>query len=524
MATLADIRKQYPQYNDLSDADLADALYQTHYADMPRGEFDKAVGIKADQGLGFVRGVSTVAKNASDVTFKVNPLMAVSDLAAKATGAPAPSEVFGSSLDQLRRAVGGVPGRRPGKVGEWVGATAASAPTWFVPAGPLVQGAGQGYLMSGADDLKGKAIDSAMGAVGNKAGSFVFDKIGGRIAQAMTPEVRMLTDQGVSLTPGMMAGGKAMAAEDKLMSRPLVGDAVAGARKKTLETFNTATVNRVLSPLGIKVPDGVSPGNDAVAFAQNVVGQAYDQIVPRLSVAPDEAFLAGVQGAKTAASLLPGAMKSQVQATIKALGLEGDGLAGQALKNAQSELGRLSRSYRTSSVAAEREFGQILSGLRDNLDDLIERQAGELAPALKATNAAYRNLAIVEDAASRADEGVFGTGQLKQAARRSDGSARKRATAAGRGPMQDWTSAARKVIPAVTPDSGTAARLMSGSLPATAFAVPALVGFKAGQAMTRAMTEAAPEVLQTVRGVVTKLQKPAGVLGGLLPSMTMTRD
>ena len=44
--TLADIRKQYPgAYDDMSDQQLADAMYAKHYADMPRGEFDRKIGL-----------------------------------------------------------------------------------------------------------------------------------------------------------------------------------------------------------------------------------------------------------------------------------------------------------------------------------------------------------------------------------------------------------------------------------------------------------------------------------------------
>ena len=50
MATLAEIRQQYPQYSDMSDADLAGALHKKFYADMPREEFDSKLGItKADK-------------------------------------------------------------------------------------------------------------------------------------------------------------------------------------------------------------------------------------------------------------------------------------------------------------------------------------------------------------------------------------------------------------------------------------------------------------------------------------------
>lgn len=45
MATIAEIRAQYPQYQDLSDQQLADALHTKFYSDMPRAEFDQKVGL-----------------------------------------------------------------------------------------------------------------------------------------------------------------------------------------------------------------------------------------------------------------------------------------------------------------------------------------------------------------------------------------------------------------------------------------------------------------------------------------------
>jgi hypothetical protein len=38
---LAEFRQQYPQYNDLSDDQLADAIYKKFYSDMPREQFNK---------------------------------------------------------------------------------------------------------------------------------------------------------------------------------------------------------------------------------------------------------------------------------------------------------------------------------------------------------------------------------------------------------------------------------------------------------------------------------------------------
>lgn len=46
MATLAEIREQFPQYEDMSDGQLADALYSKFYSDMDRDEFDRKVGLR----------------------------------------------------------------------------------------------------------------------------------------------------------------------------------------------------------------------------------------------------------------------------------------------------------------------------------------------------------------------------------------------------------------------------------------------------------------------------------------------
>ena len=49
MATLTEIRNQYPQYADMPDDVLANALYKKFYSDVPRAEFDSKVGLKPAQ-------------------------------------------------------------------------------------------------------------------------------------------------------------------------------------------------------------------------------------------------------------------------------------------------------------------------------------------------------------------------------------------------------------------------------------------------------------------------------------------
>lgn len=45
MASLAEIRQQYPQYDDMPDADFAAAIHSKFYSDMPREQFDAKLGV-----------------------------------------------------------------------------------------------------------------------------------------------------------------------------------------------------------------------------------------------------------------------------------------------------------------------------------------------------------------------------------------------------------------------------------------------------------------------------------------------
>jgi hypothetical protein len=47
MTTLAEVRSQYPQYSDMPDVALADALHQKFYADIPKEQFYKQVGLSS---------------------------------------------------------------------------------------------------------------------------------------------------------------------------------------------------------------------------------------------------------------------------------------------------------------------------------------------------------------------------------------------------------------------------------------------------------------------------------------------
>jgi len=45
MATIANIRQQYPQYEDVPDVELVDALHQKFYSDIPKTDFYKSINL-----------------------------------------------------------------------------------------------------------------------------------------------------------------------------------------------------------------------------------------------------------------------------------------------------------------------------------------------------------------------------------------------------------------------------------------------------------------------------------------------
>jgi hypothetical protein len=51
MATIAEVREKYPQYADMPDAALADALHSKFYADMPKTDFYTKVGLTPSEGM-----------------------------------------------------------------------------------------------------------------------------------------------------------------------------------------------------------------------------------------------------------------------------------------------------------------------------------------------------------------------------------------------------------------------------------------------------------------------------------------
>lgn len=139
--TLSEIRKRYPEYNDLSDQALADAFHSKFYSDIPRADFDQKIGLgKTAAEPGFLQRTGEVAKQ---LLKQVSPGIA-------AITAPREQQqaLTVTGLSALNTAAFGLPE---------MGARA-------VGAGPSIEAARQAYPEEAAvGDLAGLAFPAAAG-------------------------------------------------------------------------------------------------------------------------------------------------------------------------------------------------------------------------------------------------------------------------------------------------------------------------------------------------------------------------
>lgn len=478
MAGLSDFRAKHPEYNDMGDVELADALHQKFYADIPRKEFDRTLGIQTSQGLGFVKGGFKAIDNAA---------MAL-EAGAKRVGVPTDrvNNFFASpsaaeATENRAQAIAAT-GKRPGALGEIAGGVVGTIPVMAVTKNPFASGAIGGALMTDKRDVRGVAMDAAVGGALGWGTGKVMDAAADFIKPVIDPAVRRLHDAGVRLTPGMIGGRKAMVREDKMMSRPVVGDRIRAGREAAMETFNTAAANRALAPIGVKIPPNVRPGNDSIAFAKRTLSDAYDAVIPKMAVVLDpRGFTTKLQ---PSAANLEGPQRKQLQALLNQH-LKNGQLAGQKLKDAHGELRRLASSYSRDQAAPNRELGKVLFEAADDLMAAMSAQNKALAPQLARVNEAYRGYKIVAGAAKGADDGIFNTSQLKQSVVRGDRSKDKDAAAQGKAFLQDFSNDARTVLPSRIPNSGTADRNMSANIFANARGLVDDLGYRASEQVQR---------------------------------------
>lgn len=418
-------------------------------------------------------------------------------------------------------------------------ALAAKIPQAATLLGKIGIGATAGGLTStlnpvtGDDYAKEKAKQIAIGAAAGGAAPLVVGGLSRVISpKASTdPALQLLKQENVTPTIGQTLGGRFNALEEKMMSVPVVGDAIANARGRALEQFNKAAIARATDPVAGKV-EGV--GQQAVKEAGDLIGQAYDDALSQLKfIRFDQKFAQDAAQLKSMAQGLTPPMRSKFERLYNdvlggRVSTSGTMLA-ETVKKVDSELGQMASRYGRSSVASEQELADATKQLQALLREQVARSSPQASASLKAADKGYANLVRVEGAAKAAknNEGVFTPAQLNMAIQMADNSVRKRAVSRGTALMQDLGSAGQKVLGNKVPNSGTAERLMygGGALGGGFMINPAIpAGLLAGaaaytppaQALLRAAVSSRPQLAEPVAEMLYGASPALGPALGLL--------
>lgn len=348
---------------------------------------------------------------------------------------------------------------------------------------PVTNGGDNFWSKKGKQTAIGAAVGGALAPIAGAVGRVISPKA------STNPQLAMLRDAGVTPTVGQALGGAANKAEEKLTSIPIVGDMIARARGKSIDSFNNAAINRATAPIGVRVNGS---GQQAVREAGDALSNAYDDVLGSIKgVSFDNQFSSDLGQLKQMTSGLVPDMQRKfdklLQDKVMSRMSPSGGLAPETYKAIDSELKQEAARWSKSAMASESELGDAISQLHSLLNQQMRRSNPDVADKLAKIDQGWANLVRIEGAAKAGKnaEGVFTPGQLNQAISAADQSTRKRAVARGTALMQDLGNAGQSVIGNKVPNSFTTDRalLSLGSLGSYAInpAIPA--GLLAGGAL-----------------------------------------
>lgn len=285
---------------------------------------------------------------------------------------------------------------------------------------------------------------------------------------------------GAQPTPGQIAGGAVKSIEEKAQSLPITGIGISSAQRGAVESFNIAALNRVLSRIGDRIPEGTQAGSPALDYAEGSIREAYSKALEGVTLSKGTFFDRGMEKLKESAKLLSPAQRAQFDNVVDNVverRFEGQSMSADRFKESVGEVGRLARNRSGDPSADTRELGSLLERLRNHLNVTVRRQNPKKAVAIRDADRAYRDWVRVEIAATRpgAREGVFTPSGLLASVRQSDKSLRKGSFRRGTVPLEDIAKTAQRVMGDRYPDSGTAGRVLTASLLAGAISPKVLV-------------------------------------------------
>lgn len=294
-----------------------------------------------------------------------------------------------------------------------------------------------------------------------------------KVAEKLLPQkskvAKELQEKGIPLTPGQslrdqgsIGSSLITALEDLTTSYPGAGAVIQGKRLESLIQTNKVLINEAVQPLNIKIPKNLKP-REAFEFVQDKLDDEYAKILPKLSISDLGNFENKILNTIESSILDPKEQERVLKIVNKTIltQIKDGKISGNSLKNAQTDLRKLSSSYKKRG-GFEGDVGEVLSDIKRMLENEIDLQNTN-SDQLKKINQVYRNMIPINRAMESAivNEGIFTPAQLLRAIKKQDETLRKRQTIAGKKPLQKTAEQAQQVLGSQFPETGTASRLLA---------------------------------------------------------------
>lgn len=321
-------------------------------------------------------------------------------------------------------------------------------------------------------DLPGNVLTGGgTAALGGALGRGAVRGVAALASPIADASVQRLTKAGVTLTPGQILGaggglvGRAVkGVEDRVAGFPVIGDIINNARRGGVEDFNRASINDALAPIG-ESANGV--GHAGVADAQQKVSDAYTSALSKMTATPDAAFTTDLQQVAQKSNGLSQSHRDQF-ANILDTDLQPylngkTQLSGSDLQDVKQGLDtRIANLQGQGSSPQDRDLADRLGDVRTAVMSLAARTDPAAAADFAKADQAYAMLSRVNNAASKAKDGVFTPNQFRQAVTKRGYGTTTNKLATGSALMQQLSTDASTVLPSTVPDSGTAGRAALG--------------------------------------------------------------
>lgn len=374
MPTIAEIRQQYPQYQDMSDADLAGALHKKFYADMPVAEFNAKIGLtgqESQQSQDLRADLSNLTQSAAPENWQ------------KATLLPFEKNM---ATGETR---GAVPGLLQGLADS--GVQAVTLP------GRAMRGEVQ--LTDPNGNVSQEAIAEGLNFAGWASPASPASRLTAPARQVATPQPRALTEgQQAALAAERLGVDLPRAAASDRISiqqtgKTLTNVPIAGS---PLRKASQTAINQ-LDDAALRVQRGYGAGDVANAGAlvrqgikdyssntlDDLVTQKYnvvDNLVKQDVAAPLNATKARVSSllASREKAALPG--EGAAAAIVKQAVDRPEGLTYEGVKRLRTEVGQMLKNPQMAPAGTSQDELRALYGsLSDDLKTVVQKAGGDKA-------------------------------------------------------------------------------------------------------------------------------------------------